>query len=41
MNEDNSPYYNFNWVLLRIIGEYYPDLKDKKELSLLACGHFV
>lgn len=40
MNEDNSPYYNFNyydWVLIRIIGEYYPDLKDKKkELSLLA-----
>jgi hypothetical protein len=40
MNEDNLPYDNFNYfdrILIRIIRKYYPDLKNKKELNLLAC----
>ena len=39
MNEDNLPQYNFDyfdWILIRIIRKYYPDLKNKKELSLLS-----
>ena len=40
MNEDNLPCFNFDyhdWVIIRIIRKYYPHLKNKKELSLLAC----
>jgi hypothetical protein len=41
MNQDDDlPHYNFDyydWILLRIIRKYYPDLKNEKELSLLIC----
>jgi len=40
MNEDDLSCYNFDyddWILIKIIRKYYPDLKNKKELSLLAC----
>ena len=40
MNEDDTSYPNFlyaDWILIKIIREYYPHIKDKKLLSLLAC----
>ena len=40
MNEDDTLYFNFDyddWVLVRIIREYYPHIEDKKVLSILAC----
>jgi hypothetical protein len=38
MNDDNLPYYNFDycdWTVIRIIRKYYPFLK-KEEMNLLA-----